>query len=383
MKLLSDELASDADWMRRALDLAAQGRGAVEPNPMVGCVIVHDGTLIASGFHRRFGGPHAEVEALAAAGNLAGGATLYVTLEPCCHFGKTPPCADAIINSGVARVVVAVADPFPQVSGRGIAKLRAAGIQVDVGCLASEATSLNAPYLKLLNTKTPWVIAKWAMTLDGRIATKSGSSRWISNATSHAIVHQLRGQVDAIVVGRRTVEADDPLLTARPRGARVATRIVLTSSGALPSDSKLFQTIADAPLLLAVGEQSSQDLIRQARDRGAEVVVMAGASSTDRLRSLLCELGSRRMTNVLVEGGSQVLGSFFDADLVDECHVFVAPKIIGGLSAMSPIAGLGLDQMNDARRFEDGNWQSVEGDLYYRGRINRKDADLTGQSPNR
>ena len=189
----------------------------MEPNPLVGCVIAHGARVLGEGWHERFGGPHAEVAALAAAGPAARGATAYVTLEPCCHYGKTPPCSEALVAAGLARVVVAQADPFPQVAGGGLAQLRAAGIAVEVGLLEAAARQLNAPYLKLVTQGRPWVIAKWAMTLDGRIATQTGSSQWISNAASRAMVHRLRGRVDAILVGRGTAAADDPLLTARPR----------------------------------------------------------------------------------------------------------------------------------------------------------------------
>ena len=208
--------------MRRALELAARGEGFVEPNPMVGCVIAQGAEIIGEGWHRRFGQPHAEVEALRMAGDRAAGATLYVTLEPCCHFGKTPPCTRAVLASGVRRVVAAQTDPFPQVRGLGIAELRAAGLSVEVGLLESDARRLIAPYLKLVQTGRPWIIAKWAMTLDGKIATRSGQSRWISGPPSRQLVHALRGRVDAIMVGRETADRDDPLLTARPAGPRTA-----------------------------------------------------------------------------------------------------------------------------------------------------------------
>ena len=208
--------------IRRALELAARGQGAVEPNPMVGCVVAQGAEIIGEGWHRRFGQAHAEVEALQMAGNRAAGATLYVTLEPCCHQGKTPPCTEAVAASGVRRVVIALRDPFPQVQGGGIAAFQAAGLTVEVGLLGAEAARLNAPYLKLVETGRPWIIAKWAMTLDGKIATHTGESRWISNPRSREIVHALRGRVDAVMIGRGTAERDNPLLTARPAGPRTA-----------------------------------------------------------------------------------------------------------------------------------------------------------------
>src|SRR5438876_10929485 len=222
---------SDWHWMRRALELAEGGRGYVEPNPLVGAVLVRDHQLVGEGWHQRYGEAHAEVHALAAAGPAARGATLYVTLEPCCHIGKTPPCTEAVMRAGIERVVAAMVDPFPQVAGRGAALLRDAGILVEMGLGEAEARRINAPYLKLLATGRPYVHAKWAMTLDGKIATRTGDSKWISNEASRRIVHTLRGRMDAIIVGIGTVLADDPLLTARPAGQRTAVRVVLDSQG--------------------------------------------------------------------------------------------------------------------------------------------------------
>src|SRR3954451_2333572 len=225
---------TDRDWMRQALQLAERGRGVVEPNPLVGAVVVRGGVAVGEGWHQRFGGPHAEVHALAAAGDAARGATLYVTLEPCCHYGKTPPCTDAVLRAGIARVVAAMTDPFPQVAGQGVAILRAAGVDVETGTGEAEARRLNAPYLTLLGKGRPYVHAKWAMTLDGKIATAAGDSKWISGDASRRLVHDLRGRMDAIIVGAGTVRADDPLLTARPPEPRTPARIVLSTSGRLP-----------------------------------------------------------------------------------------------------------------------------------------------------
>ncbi|MBM3967904.1 MAG: bifunctional diaminohydroxyphosphoribosylaminopyrimidine deaminase/5-amino-6-(5-phosphoribosylamino)uracil reductase RibD, partial [Planctomycetes bacterium] len=233
--------------MRRALDLARRGKGFVEPNPMVGCVVVRDGKEIGAGYHQRFGGPHAEVHALERfePGTL-NDASVYVTLEPCSHFGKTPPCADLLLKHRPARVVVAMQDPYPEVSGRGMARLRDAGIQVDQGVLEPEARLLNAPYLKLLETKLPWVIAKWAMTLDGAIATQSGDSKWITSEASRAFVHRMRSEVDAILVGSETALLDDPMLTVRIRDnvgpQRSPLRVVMDRRFRLPIASKLAQT---------------------------------------------------------------------------------------------------------------------------------------------
>src|SRR5713226_4734415 len=210
--------ASDWQWMSRAFDLAERGRGYVEPNPLVGAVVVRAEQVVGEGWHQRYGEAHAEINALAAAGEAARGATLYVTLEPCCHHGKTPPCTDAVLRAGIRRVVAAMTDPFPQVAGQGAALLRAAGVAVDIGTAEAEARRLNAPYLKLLATGRPYVHAKWAMTLDGKIATRTGDSKWISSEASRKPVHKLRGRMDAVIVGIGTALAEDPRLTARPPG---------------------------------------------------------------------------------------------------------------------------------------------------------------------
>jgi len=333
-----DQPELDTWHMRRALELAAQGRGCVEPNPMVGCVIVRGAETIGEGWHRRFGQPHAEAEALRIAGGRAAGATLYVTLEPCCHQGKTPPCTRAILGAGIARVVVATRDPFPRVDGGGIAELRRAGVDVEVGVMDAEACRLNAPYLKLVRTGRPWVLAKWAMTLDGKIATRTGSSQWISGPESRAIVHGLRGRVDAIVVGRETALRDDPLLTARPPGPRTALRIVCDTAASLGCESQLVRTARETPVLVAAGEQAPPARRQRLREAGCEVLVCEGATHAARLDALLDELGRRRLTNVLVEGGGRLLGSLLDARQIDEVHVFIAAKLVGGSSAPGPVA---------------------------------------------
>jgi len=369
---MSRRFIDAAQVMARALELAALGQGAVEPNPMVGAVLVDDqGDLISEGWHQRFGGPHAEIEALASAGTRARGTTLYVTLEPCCHQGKTGPCTEAIIAAGIRKVIVALDDPFPKVAGQGIARLRSQGIEVEVGLLAAEAAFLTAPFRKLITTARPWVHAKWAMSLDGKIATRSGDSRWISNEASRAIVHRLRGRMDAIVVGSGTALQDDPLLTARPPGPRIATRIVIDSQARLPITSQLVQTARDTPLLIVASSSARQSNVRALEDRGAEVLSLEPSDVTQssvNLEALLQELGRRQFTNVLVEGGSRLLGSFFDAGQIDEVHVFVAPKIIGGTAAPGAVAGLGISQMNLVQTLKSVTSERVGDDIYINGR---------------
>ena len=346
--------------MRRALALAERGRGSVEPNPMVGAVVLDAaGAVVGEGWHERFGGPHAEANALALAGDAARGGTLVVTLEPCCHHGKTPPCTEAVLKSGVARVVAAMADPFPAVAGGGLQILRDNGLSVDVGLLGAEAAELNAPYLTLLRRGRPWVIAKWAMSLDGKIATRTGDSKWISNASSRAKAHELRGRADAILVGRGTLFADDPLLSARPAGPRTATRIVVCASGELPMDCRLLRTIGLSPVIVATRTDSVGKLAAWTA-AGAEVL----GFDDPIVPALLAELGRRRMTNLLVEGGAGLLGSFRDAGQIDEAHVFVAPKLIGGDKALSPVGGLGIAAMGEAMGFGDPEVQVLDGDVW-------------------
>ncbi len=322
---------SDTVAMRRALELGRRGAGHVEPNPQVGAVVVAaDGTIVGTGWHAAFGGPHAEAVALAAAGSAARGGTLYVSLEPCCHHGKTPPCTAAIIAAGVTRVVVAAGDPFPEVAGRGLAALRAAGLVVETGLLADEARRLTAPFRKLVETGMPWVIAKWAMSLDGRLAAGPGGDRWISSAGSRALAHALRGRCDAIAVGIGTVLADDPLLTARPAGPRRPLRIVLDSTARLPLESALVRTARDAAVLVAAGPAACADRVAALRAAGCEVWQGNSRGHGERLRELLVELGRRRLTNLLVEGGAEVLRTLFSADAADEIQAFVAPRVIGG-----------------------------------------------------
>lgn len=370
-----DEQAGIDAWhMARCLELARQGRGRVEPNPLVGCVIARGAEIVAEGWHRQFGGPHAEVDALGVAGPRARGATLYVNLEPCCHHGKTPPCTDAVLAAGLGRVVVAQRDPFPRVAGGGLRALEATGIPVTLGVLEAEARRLNAPYLKRVERGRPWVIAKWAMTLDGRLATRTGHSQWISGEASRALVHELRGTVDAIVVGRGTVEADDPRLTARPPGPRVAARIVLDTWASLPLASQLVRSVDEAPVIVVCGPEAAESNVARLHAAGCEVLRLDGATPANRLAALLDDLGRRTWTNLLVEGGSRVLGSFFDLGEIDELRVFIAPKLAGGADAPGPLAGCGVASMDAAAALSDVEWRTVGDDLCLSARVQRPES---------
>ncbi|CAN5909925.1 bifunctional diaminohydroxyphosphoribosylaminopyrimidine deaminase/5-amino-6-(5-phosphoribosylamino)uracil reductase RibD [soil metagenome] len=367
----------DLFWMRRALAEAALGLGFVEPNPLVGALVVSAGKTVGIGHHPYFGGPHAEVVALARAGEAARGATLYVTLEPCCHFGKTPPCTEAIIRAGIARVVAAMRDPFPRVAGEGFEELRDAGIVVESGLDEAASRRLNAPYLKRLATGMPYVTAKWAMTLDGKTACASGDSRWISSTRSRGLVHELRGRVDGLLVGIGTAMADDPELTARPAGPRQAARIVLDPAARLPTASRLACTAHQAPVWVAVTDRAPLDRREALRSLGCDLLEFPGEDRVPIL-PLLAELGRRGQTNLLVEGGGRVLGAFLDAGQVDAVEVYMAPILEGGSQAFQPIQGRGFERMAEALRLDRHEVQVIDGDVLVRGTITRE-----GPSPTR
>lgn len=334
---------------------------------MVGCVLVRDRRIVGEGWHAEFGGSHAEIMALKSAGQLAKGSTVYVTLEPCCHQGKTPPCSQALVHVGVERVVSAMEDPFPPVDGGGLRELHAAGIECSVGTLAGQARELNAPYLKRLNTGRPWVIAKWAATQDGKLALPPSAGRWISNDASREVVQQLRGRVDAIIVGSGTVRADDPLLTARPKNPdyvkRRAVRVVVDSNASLSLDSRLVKTANEVPVLLAVAAIAPVEKCRQLVAAGTDIFPCAGANHAERFASLLEELGRRRVTNVLVEGGSRLLVTLFEARLVDEAHVFTSSKIAGDEN-LPNAPEFHLMKLHDLSQCD------LDGDSYICGRMN-------------
>lgn len=342
---------ADHEFMQRALRLARRGAGRVEPNPMVGCVIVKRGRIIGEGYHRRFGGPHAEVDALRRCTTSPRGATVYVTLEPCCFHGKTPACTDALLTAGVARVVAGVTDPNPRVSGAGLRLLNAAGIDAAGGLCIDEASALIAPFRKLITTGRPWVILKWAQSLDGKIATRTGDSKWITDEQCRAHAHRTRGRVDAIIVGVETVLHDDPLLTARHgRPRRIARRVVLDSRLRTPRTAKVVTTARACPTLIFCGKDAPQRRTAALTEAGCEVMRVNRTRRGLSLTEVLKSLGQRLVTNVLVEGGGRVLGGFFDAGLADEIHAYVAPLLIGGRGASGPLHGAGSELVTTAPR---------------------------------
>ena len=355
--------------MKLALRLASRGAGWVSPNPMVGAVLVKDGRVVGRGYHRRAGLPHAEVEAIQDAGELARGADLYVTLEPCNHHGKTPPCTLAILAAGVRRVWIATPDPNPRVTGGGAEFLAAHGVAVELGLLADEARRLNEAWLHWVRTGRPWVIAKAACSLDGRIATATGESQWLTGERARAFGHRLRHRLDAILVGIGTILADNPQLTTRlPQGrGRDPLRIVLDSRLRLPLTARLLRLESRATTLVACTKQANPDAIRALEDQGAQVAVLPQDAGRVSLTALLELLGARQVQSLLVEGGAETLGAFFDQKLVHMFNFFYAPKILGGRSAPGAVGGQGVTHLGQAHIAKQLRIRRMGGDLLLTG----------------
>lgn len=338
--------AHDRQMMRQALSLARRGVGRTAPNPAVGCVIVKDGVVVGEGWHRKAGTPHAEVHALREAGEAARGADVFVTLEPCSHHGRTPPCADALVDAGVARVVAGMVDPNPKVSGRGLARLRTAGVRVETGLLEEECRRLNEPFIKHVTTGRPFVILKCAMTLDGKIATSHGDSKWITNDKSRAYVHRLRGMVDAVMVGSGTVAADDPLLTCRVGRGKNPLRVVVDSSLRTPLHAQVVTDRA-AGTIIATVQSADEEKADALRAAGAKVLTCQADDRWVDLDDLLVRLGTRGIQSVLLEGGGTLAGEALRRKLIDRFLFFYAPKLVGG-TGKGPFAGDGVRLIADA-----------------------------------
>lgn len=365
---------NDIRMLERTLELAARGDSRVSPNPMVGAVICRDGEVIGEGWHAEYGGDHAEVAAIADAGgpDAVRGATIYVSLEPCCHHGRTPPCTDAVLEAGLARVVVASDDPSGKANGRGLGILRDEGVEVRLaeGDLRRRAELLNQPFRKHARTGKPWVVAKYASSLDGKVASSTGDSKWISCEESRALVHRWRAGVDAVAVGIGTVLADDPLLTARDVDVHTQPRrVVFDATARLPLDSKLIGTVDEAPITAVVGRAAERAQIDALKASGADVIVATGENEASRITSALEQLGSAGITSMLVEGGPRLSGAFLDADEIDELRAFIAPVIFGAHAARDPFEGAGSDSVADATRLPGIETEAVGDDLLIRSML--------------
>jgi diaminohydroxyphosphoribosylaminopyrimidine deaminase / 5-amino-6-(5-phosphoribosylamino)uracil reductase len=341
-------MKTDQDFMRLALEMAGTAKGKTNPNPMVGAVIVKDGEIVGTGIHRKAGEPHAEVHAFRMAGGHAKGATLYVTLEPCSHYGKTPPCAILVKESGVKRVVVAMEDPNPQVAGRGIGILREAGIEVEVGVLEEEAKRLNERFVHNMLTGRPFVISKTAMTLDGKIAAYNGHSKWVTGEEARKHVHELRKESDAILVGIGTVLADNPRLTTRlEAGGKNPVRVILDSALRIPLEA-LVTDCTEASTWIAAASDADPVKAKALQEKGLEIILLSKDKNGLDLRELLTRLYEKGITDIIVEGGSQINSAFLREGLIDKFLVYIAPKILGGLHSLSPFAGSDVEGMDEA-----------------------------------
>lgn len=349
-----DQRDTDIYYMQMALAEAEKGRGFTNPNPMVGAVIVKDGKIIAKGYHHRCGEGHAEVEAFRAAGDAdVTGATIYVTLEPCSHYGKTPPCADLIIRKKVSRVVVAAMDPNPLVAGRGVNRIREAGIAVTTGVLEKESIALNEIFMKYIVHKEPFVLYKSAMSLDGKTAAPNGESQWISCEASRRRVHELRHQYMAIMVGSETVLKDDPMLTCRIPGGKDPIRIVCDSRLRIPLDCKLVQTAADVPTIVACSSSASLKKMSQLQEAGVQIMAMDSEGEHIDLRELTLQLGANGIDSILLEGGATLAYSAFESGIVDKVQFYVAPMLIGGAASRTALEGAGIAHLAEAFRLCD------------------------------
>jgi diaminohydroxyphosphoribosylaminopyrimidine deaminase/5-amino-6-(5-phosphoribosylamino)uracil reductase len=366
---------NDAHFMHMALALAARGRGRTSPNPMVGAVVVRDGSVVGTGYHRVAGGPHAEVAAIEAAGELSRGATLYVTLEPCNHTGRTPPCTLKVLEAGIRRVVIAMADPNPAVAGGGAELLRGAGLEVATGLCEDEARQLNEVFLKYVLTRRPFVIAKCAATLDGRIATRTGDSRWVTGEAARAWVHELRDAVDAIMVGVGTVEADDPKLTTRTAGhlGKDPIRIVLDTHARIRRSARVVQHESEADTLIVVGRDLPPEARAHLSNNGVRLVEAATTEGRIDLAALMGQLGAMGITSVLIEGGSRVLAAAFRAGIVDKACFFYAPLIAAGDDGVPITSGPGPERMRDCIRLGRIRVQRFGDDVMIEGYVERQE----------
>ncbi|WP_291634197.1 bifunctional diaminohydroxyphosphoribosylaminopyrimidine deaminase/5-amino-6-(5-phosphoribosylamino)uracil reductase RibD [Clostridium sp.] len=363
----------DNHYMRRALELSKKASGFVNPNPMVGAVIVKDNRIIGEGYHEYFGGPHAEVNAFANAACDVEGATMYVTLEPCSHYGKTPPCADAIVRNKISKVVIGMIDPNPLVAGRGIEILRNNGIEVITGILDSEIKKANEIFVKYITQKLPFCIMKTAMTMDGKIATATGDSKWISNEKSRLYVHELRHMVTGIMVGIGTVLKDDPTLTTRREGivSLNPIRIIIDSSAKIPLESKVLKCDEKTKTIIVTTEFARESKLEAIRQTGAEVIVTISKNNRVDLKYLMSVLGDRGIDSILLEGGSTLNYSAIEEGIVDKVITFISPKIFGGTSGKTPVGGVGIKHVKDSIKLCDTQVTRFDEDFMIEGYVKK------------
>ena len=358
--------------MNLALDLARKSEGQTNPNPLVGAVIVKSGKVVAKGYHEKAGLPHAEAIALNKAGTKARGADLYVNLEPCCHHGRTPPCTEAIISAGIKRVILGIRDPNRLVNGRGIRFLRKQGVEVVIGVLRRDCHKINEHFIKYITTGRPWVILKSAVSLDGKIATRTGDSKWITGSKARAYAHRLRSRVDAILVGAETVRMDDPQLTVRPKkkGMRNPVRIIVSGKGSISTSAKIFNNAHKERVIYVAN--ASLPLIRKKKLQkiGVEVLLVKYRKKKVDLPLLMDALGKMKITSIMIEGGSEISGNALKEKLIDKLIYFLAPKIIGGKNAPGPVGGQGISRIEDFIEVKEisieklGNDFVIEGNIY-------------------
>lgn len=366
---------TDQDYMRRAIELAKGGTGWTNPNPLVGAVIVKKGRIIGEGYHRRYGELHAERNAIASLAEPAEGATLYVTLEPCCHYGKTPPCTEAILENGIQRVVIGSADPNPKVAGKGAQILRDAGVQVEENFMREECDRLNPVFFHYITSRTPYVVMKYAMTADGKIATKTGASKWITGEEARLKVQKLRHRCMGIMVGIGTVLADDPLLNVRIPDGKSPVRIICDSRLRLPADSRICLTAAEYPTIIAYApeeagqKEKEREKIRRLKNLGVEVIPVSDGHGQVDLRKLMKILGARGIDSILLEGGGMLNDSALRAGIVNEVHAFIAPKLFGGNDARTPVAGTGIALPDEAVLLEFRRAEQIGEDLLIEYRV--------------
>ncbi|EOD00968.1 bifunctional diaminohydroxyphosphoribosylaminopyrimidine deaminase/5-amino-6-(5-phosphoribosylamino)uracil reductase RibD [Caldisalinibacter kiritimatiensis] len=365
----------DIKYMNRAIELAKLGAGYTNPNPLVGAVIVKNNKIIGEGYHKIYGGPHAEVEAIRNSTEDLIGSTMYVTLEPCSHYGKTPPCVNAIVEKGISKVVIGMKDPNPLVAGKGIEILEANGIEVITGVLEEEVKKLNEIFIKYITTKEPFCIMKTAMTIDGKIATKNGDSKWITNEKSREYVHELRHRVSAIMVGIGTVLKDNPLLTTRTNEekGKDALRVIVDTSCRIPLDARVLNLKSNAKTLIATTEKADKEKIKALKDKGAEILFIPVKKGKVDLKYLVSKLGEMSIDSILLEGGSTLNSSALNEKIVDKVITFIAPKIVGGKEAKTPVDGEGIGFVKDAIILKHIEVSKFDEDVMIESYIRRRD----------